>query len=41
MKMNIVYTFQAQQDLKNIYEYSAYSLLIPDTARSMASFPLC
>lgn len=39
--MDIVYTFQAQQDLKNIYEYIAYSLLIPDTARSMASFPLC
>lgn len=35
MKMNIVYTFQAQQDLKNIYEYIAYSLLVPDTARSM------
>ena len=41
MTTNIVYTFQAQQDLKNIYEYIAYSLLIPDTARSMASFPLC
>lgn len=35
MKMNIVYTFQAQQDLKNIYEYIAYSLLVPDTARIM------
>lgn len=35
MKMEIVYTFQAQQDLKNIYEYIAYSLLVPDTARSM------
>ena len=35
MKMKIVYTFQAQQDLKNIYEYIAYSLLVPDTARSM------
>ena len=33
--MDIVYTFQAQQDLKNIYEYIAYSLLVPDTARSM------
>ena len=35
MKMKIVYTFQAQQDLKNIYEYIAYSLLVPDTARNM------
>lgn len=33
--MKIVYTFQAQQDLKNIYEYIAYSLLAPDTARNM------
>ena len=36
MKMKIVYTFQAQQDLKNIYEYIAYSLLVPDTARNMS-----
>lgn len=35
MKMKIVYTFQAQQDLKNIYEYISDSLLAPDTARSM------
>lgn len=35
MKMKIAYTFQAQQDLKNIYEYIAYSLLVPDTARNM------
>ena len=35
MKMKIVYTFQAQQDLKNIYEYIAYSLLVPDTARNI------
>ena len=33
--MKIVYTFQAQQDLKNIYEYIAYSLLVPETARNM------
>ena len=36
MKMKIVYTLQAQQDLKNIYEYIAYSLLVPDTARNMS-----
>ena len=35
MKMKIVYTFQAQQDLKNIYEYISDSLLAPDIARSM------
>lgn len=35
MKMKIVYTFQAQQDLRNVYEYIAYSLLVPDTARKM------
>lgn len=35
MKMKIVYTLQAQQDLKNIYEYISDSLLAPDTARSM------
>lgn len=35
MKINIVYTFQARQDLKNIYEYIAYSLLAPDTARNI------
>lgn len=35
MKMNIVYTLQAQQDLKNIYEYIAYSLLAPDTAQNI------
>lgn len=34
-KMNIVYTLQAQQDLKNIYEYIAYTLLVPNTARSI------
>ena len=35
MKMRVVYTFQAQQDLKKIYEYLADSLLVPDTARKM------
>lgn len=35
MRMNIVYTFQAQQDLKDIYEYIAYTLFVPDTARNM------
>ena len=36
MKMKIVYTLQAQQDLNNIYEYIAYSLPLPDTARNMS-----
>ena len=35
MKIKIVYTFQARQDLKNIYEYIANSLHAPDTARNM------
>lgn len=36
MKMNLVYTLQAQQDLKNIYEYIAYSLQAPQAARSIS-----
>ena len=35
MKIKIVYTFQARQDLKNIYESIANSLHAPDTARNM------
>ena len=35
MKIKIVYTFQARQDLKNIYEYIANSPHAPDTARNM------
>lgn len=35
MKMNIVFSLQAQQDLKNIYEYINYSLLAPNTANSI------
>ena len=35
--MKVVYTFRAQQDLRDIYEYMAYSLLAPDTARKMAA----
>lgn len=33
--MKIVYTLRAQQDLKDIYEYIAFSLLAADTARKM------
>lgn len=33
--MKIVYTFQARQDLRDIYEYIAYTLLVPDTAQKM------
>lgn len=33
--MKIVYTLQAQQDLKDIYEYIAYSLQNPDVARNL------
>lgn len=35
MSMNIVYTLAARQDLRDIYEYIAYTLLVPDTARSL------
>ncbi|SEA01037.1 toxin ParE1/3/4 [Lachnospiraceae bacterium NK3A20] len=33
--MKIIYTFKARQDLQNIYEYIAYTLLVPKTARRM------
>lgn len=36
MKMNLVYAVRAQQDLKNIYEYIAYSLRSPQVAQSMS-----
>lgn len=35
MSMKIVYTHAARQDLRDIYEYIAYTLLVPDTARSL------
>ena len=35
MSMKIVYTHTARQDLRDIYEYIAYTLLVPDTARSL------
>ncbi len=35
MSMRIVYTLRAQEDLKNIYEYIAFSLSEPDTAKAM------
>jgi len=35
MSMNIVYTHTARQDLREIYEYIAFSLLVSDTARSL------
>lgn len=37
MKMSLVYTLRAQQDLKNIYEYIAYSLQSPQVAQSMSN----
>ena len=33
--MKIVYTHTARQDLREIYEYIAFSLLAADTARSL------
>lgn len=35
MRMKIVYTHTARQDLREIYEYIAYTLLVPETARSL------
>ncbi len=32
MNWNIVYTAGARRDLRNIYEYIAYSLFVPETA---------
>lgn len=35
MSMKIVYTYTARKDLREIYEYIAYTLLVPETARSL------
>ena len=35
MSMKIVYTNTARKDLREIYEYIAYSLLVPKTAQSV------
>ena len=35
MSIKIVYTHTARQDLREIYEYIAFSLLAADTARSL------
>ncbi len=32
MSWNVVYSAQAHQDLRNIYKYIAYELLVPETA---------
>lgn len=32
MIFNVVYSSEARQDLRDIYEYIAYELLEPDTA---------
>ena len=36
MSMRIVYTQTARQDLREIYEYIASTLLVPETACSLA-----
>lgn len=33
--MKISYSFRAKQDLQDIYEYIAYTLLVPETAEKM------
>ncbi len=35
MSMKIVYTHTALSDLRDIYEYVAFTLLVPQTARSL------
>ena len=35
MNMKIVYSNTARQDLQEIYEYIAFTLLVPETARSL------
>ncbi len=35
MSMKIVYTHTARSDLRDIYEYVAFTLLVPQTARSL------
>ena len=35
MSMKVVYTYTARQDLRDIYDYIAFTLLVPDTARSL------
>ncbi len=35
MSMKIVYTHTARQDLREIYEYIAFTLLVPGTAHSL------
>jgi toxin ParE1/3/4 len=32
MKWTVIYSAQARQDLRNIYEYIAYNLRVPETA---------
>ena len=32
--MKIVYTFKAKQDLRNIYDYIAFTLLVPDASKN-------
>lgn len=34
--MKIMYTNTARQDLREIYEYIAYTLLVPDTAKMLS-----
>jgi toxin ParE1/3/4 len=32
MSWNVIYSAQARSDMRNIYEYIAYDLLVPETA---------
>lgn len=36
MSFNVIYTNQAEHDLRNVYEYIAFTLLKPETAKKQA-----
>ncbi len=35
MSYSVYYTKQAEEDLRDIYEYIAYTLLVPETAKNL------
>ena len=37
MKWNVLYTNEAERDLRSIYEYIAFHLLLPETAKNITN----
>ena len=37
MKWEVFYTEQAENDLRNVFEYIAFTLLVPETAKNKYS----